>query len=340
MSVFGAVGVPAEMADRAAEALVIADVRGIPSHGVARLPMYVGRIDAGVIDPRATLAVVHETGATAALDAQNGLGLALASEAMDLCVAKALATGIGMVTVRNSTHFGIAGSYVMHAARQGLGAIAATNAGPCVLPTGGSAPMLGTNPIAFAVPTGSSSPPFVLDMATSAVAFGKIETARRANTQLTPGLAFDSGSRPTTDPHAVRFLSPLGGDRATGGYKGYGLAAMVDILCGPMAGALWGAHLSSVQDVDNLARLGHTFMTWQISAFRDQEEFYRDVRQLLSELRSCPVSKDDGLTSVLVPDDLELEATRANEALGIHLHRSVLTDLDALSQRLHLPFLK
>jgi LDH2 family malate/lactate/ureidoglycolate dehydrogenase len=337
-TVFGAVGVPAEKAEQAAEALVIADRRGIPSHGVARLPMYLARIESGVIDPSQNLAVVRQTGSTATLDAKNGLGLALASDAMELCMAKAQATGLGMVTVRNSTHFGIAGHYVMQAARQGLGAIALTNAGPSVVPTGGVAPMLGTNPIAFAVPTGLNSPPFVLDMATSAVSFGKVETARRSTTSLTPGLAFDATCEPTVDPHRAKYLVPLGGDRSTGGYKGYGLAVMVDVLCGPLAGALWGTHLSSVQVADNLARLGHTFLAWQIAAFRDPDEFYRDVGQMLNELRGCPTRENGKGGGVLVPGDLELEATRQNDLFGVLLHPSVFAELQDIGRRFGIPF--
>ncbi len=332
-AVFGANGVPHNKAERAAESLVIADLRGIPSHGVARLPMYLARIAAGVIDPRQDLEVVRETGSTATLDARNGLGLALAPEAMEMCIAKALATGVGMVTVRNSTHFGIAGHYAMQATRHGLGAMAFTNAGPCVTPTGGNVPMLGTNPIAFAVPTGPDSPPFVLDMATSAVAFGKVEVARRAGVSLTPGLAFDAKCEPTTDPHLAKYLAPLGGDRATSGYKGYGLAVMVDILCGPLAGALWGAHLSSVHEAGNVARLGHAFFAWQIAAFRDADDFYREVRQMLDELRGCPVVEHEESHPVLVPGDLELEATRQHELNGVPLDRIVAAELRNIGRR-------
>jgi len=330
-AVFRANGVPPEKAERAAESLVIADLRGIPSHGVARLGMYVARIESGVIVPAQDLVIVRESGATATLDARNGLGLALAPDAMQICTAKALATGVGMVTVRNSTHFGIAGHYAMQAARQGLGAMAFTNAGPSVVPTGGSAPMLGTNPIAFAIPTGPDAAPFVLDMATSAVAFGKVETARRSAASLTPGLAFDIDCEPTTDPHQAKYLAPLGGGRATSGYKGYGLAAMVDVLCGPLAGALWGTHLSSIQTAGNVARLGHTFIAWQIAAFRDPDEFYRDVRQMLDELRASPTQIDGA--AVLVPGDLELDAMVRNVRQGVPLHRSVIDELHEIARK-------
>lgn len=323
-------------AERAAESLVIADLRGIPSHGVARLAMYLARIESGVINPDQDLEVVRETGSTASFDAGNGLGLALAPVAMETCIAKAQAMGIGMVSVRNSTHFGIAGHYVLQAAREGLGALALTNAGPCVVPTGGNAAMLGTNPIAFAVPTGADSPPFVLDMATSAIAFGKVETARRAETQLTPGLAFDQDCGPTSDPQQAKYLAPLGGRLATSGYKGYGLAVMVDILCGPLAGALWGTHLSSVQDESHVARLGHTFMAWQIASFADLNDFFRDVRQMLDELRAAPAQIEG--QPVLVPGDIERDACLLNEELGVPIDRAVFRDLQGIAERYAIEF--
>jgi len=336
-AVFAHLGVSAVNAARAADSLVIADLRGITSHGVARLGMYVAQIQTGAIDPRATLTTIRETPATGVYDADDGLALALAPEAMDHCIDKALATGIGMVTVGNSTHFGIAGSYAIQAARRGLGAIAMTNAGPLVAPTGGRTPMLGTNPIAFAVPTGPDRPPFVFDMATSAVAYGKIENARRANKPLALGLALDEHGFATTDPHMARSLLPLGGEQATSGYKGYGLAVLVDILCGPLASGLWGTHLASVQRIGNRAGLGHAFMAWRIDAFRDPDEFAHDVRQLLDELRACPPAPGDDVTGVLAPGDPELAATRANEAHGIALHPTVWADLEAISRQLGIP---
>ena len=333
-AVFEKLGVSAENAALAADSLLIADLRGVTSHGVARLSMYVGQIQTGAIDPRAILTTIRETAATGVYDAANGLALALAPQAMDHCIEKALATGIGMVTVSNSTHFGIAGAYAIQAARRGLGAIAMTNAGPLVTPTGGRTPMLGTNPIAFAVPTGPENPPFVFDMATSAVAYGKIENARRANKPLAPGLALDERGFATTDPHSARSLLPLGGEQATSGYKGYGLAVLVDILCGPLAGALWGTHLASVQRIGNRAGLGHAFMTWRIDAFRDPDDFARELRQLLDELRSCPPAPGFEVTGVLAPGDPELAATRDNEAHGIALHPTVWAEMEAISQQL------
>lgn len=332
--VFQQLGVPEARAARAAEVLLAADLRGVTSHGVARLGMYYGQILSGAIDPTAMLTTVRETGATGVYDANSGLALALAPEAMDHCIEKALANGVGMVTVGNSTHFGIAGYYAIEATKHGLGAIAMTNAGPLMAPTGGRVPMIGTNPIAFGVPTGPNSPPFIFDMATTAVAFGKIENARRANVPLPLGLAVDESGFATTDPHQARALMPLGGERMTSGYKGYGLGVMVDTLCGPLASTMWGTHLHSVFRIGNKAGLGHYFMAWRIDAFRDPEEFARDVRQMLDELRACPPAPGQEDTGVLAPGDPELAATRENTEKGIALHPSVWAELEEIGGKL------
>ncbi len=336
--VFQQLDVPDDRAARAAETLLTADLRGVTSHGVARLGMYYGQINSGAIDPTATLTTVRETPSTGVYDANSGLALALAPEAMDHCIEKALANGVGMVTVGNSTHFGIAGAYAIQATQHGLGAIAMTNAGPLMAPTGGRVPMIGTNPIAFGAPLGADSPPFIFDMATTAVAFGKIENARRANASLTPGLAVDGEGFAPTDPHQARALMPLGGERVTSGYKGYGLGVMVDTLCGPLASTMWGTHLNSVFRIGNKAGLGHYFMAWRIDAFRDPEEFARDLRQMLDELRACPTAPTCETGTVLAPGDLELAATRENSEKGIALHPSVWAELEMIGENLGVSF--
>lgn len=337
-SVLERLGLPPNRAGRAAATLVLADLRGVASHGVARLGMYARRIEHGTIDPAAELRVVRESPATLALDAGDGLGLAFAPEAMDRTMAKAVESGLAFCTVRNSTHFGIAGAYAMQAARVGLGAFAMTNAGPNVAPTGGARPMLGTNPIAFGVPVGDGEPPLVLDMATSAVALGKIELARRAGAPIPAGWALDETGAATNDPFAARWLLPLGGLKETGGHKGYGLALMVDVLCGPLAGSLWGAHLSTLQRAESRSGIGHAFMAWRIDAFRDPDEFAADLRAMLAELRACPPAANSGADCVLIPGDPEEAATAANRAAGIPLDPSVAEELRLLGARMGVPF--
>lgn len=336
--VFQRLGAPPGRARRAAATLVLADRRGIGSHGAARLGFYVRRIENGTIDPRADLTVLRENPATLALDAHDGLGLALAPEAMDRCIAKAETAGVALCTVRNSSHFGIGAAYVLSAAERGFAALAMTNAGPLVAPLFGAEARLGTNPIAFAAPVGPDEPPLVLDMATSAVAFGKIELARRANSAIPPGWAIDTAGAPTTDPFAARSLAPLGGDTTGGGHKGYGLAVMVDMLCGPLAGALWGTQVASLQTVEARSGIGHVFFVWRIDAFRDPVAFAADARALLAALRATPPAPGHEASGVLVPGDPERAAERERRARGIPFPASVIGELRALGERLGVPF--
>ena len=336
---FVVLGVPPAAAEEAAGVLLLADVRGVESHGLARLPSYANRIRKGLVATDAPLTVIRETAATLALDASNGLGLVQAPRAMERCIAKADESGLCVAMVRGSNHFGIAGAYALQAAKRGLGGMAMTNASPLVVPTFGARPMLGTNPIAFAVPTGprATDPPLVLDMATSAVAWGKIEVARRNGEEIPLGWAVDEVGNPTTDPFAARWLTPLGGDRPTSGHKGYGLATMVDVLCGPLAGANWSAHVSGSRGPDVPAGIGHFFVAWRIDAFRDPAEFYLDLASMLADLRSSPPAVGHEATGVIVPGDPELAAEAVSRDLGVPVSISVLRDLAHLADELGLP---
>jgi LDH2 family malate/lactate/ureidoglycolate dehydrogenase len=281
-----------------------------------------------LLDLNAKLTVVRETASTLALDANNGSGLVLAPEAMERCVVKAEATGICLATVRRSNHFGIAGYYALLAARRGLCGVAMTNSSPLVVPTFGARGMLGTNPLAVAVPTGDG-PPLVLDMSTSTVSWGKIEIARRAGHPLPAGWALDELGLPTTDPFAARWLTPLGGDRSTSGHKGYGLSVVVDVLCGPLAGAAWSARISGAGGTLGVSGVGHAFMAWRIDAFRDPDEFYADVAALIAGLRATPAVP--GAPEVIAPGDPEIAAEARNRALGVPVKPAVLAELRALA---------
>jgi len=336
-SVLDALALPPAAARQAAEMLVVADLRGVDSHGVARLPSYAVRLQRGLINRDATLTTLRETAATLAFDANNGFGLTLAAEAMGRCIAKAETSGLCMATVRRSNHFGIAGYYALLAARRGLCGIAMTNASPLVVPTFGAAAMLGTNPIAVAVPT-ADGPPVVLDMATSAVAWGKVEVARRAGHAIPLGWAVDEAGAPTSDPFAARWLTPLGGERETSGHKGYGLGVIVDALCGPLAGAAWSAHVAGSRAAPRAANIGHVFMAWRVDAFREPAEFFADLEAMLAELRATPAAAGHEATGVLVPGDPEEAAEAAARRLGVPIARPVLAELAALAAELGVPF--
>lgn len=334
---FVTAGLGEEEAARAADFLLIADRRGIESHGVARLPGFVRRLRAGLIDPAAELSVDRETPATIAMSANNGLGLLLAPAAMERCIAKAETTGLCLATVRDSNHFGIAGAYALMAAERGFGGLAMTNAGSLVVPVFGAKAMVGTNPLAFAVPTGQGRP-LVLDMSTSTVAWGKIEIARRSGKPIPKGWGVTEDGIPTTDPTRVRWLVPLGGERETSGHKGYGLAVMVDILCGILASAATSNHIARSTDTKRGQGLGHTFLVWQIEAFRNRAEFLAEVDALIAELRATPAAPGHEATGVLVPGDPEAAAEERNRRDGIPVQEEVLVELRALADEIGVPF--
>lgn len=340
VALFRALGLSEEESTLSATFLLKADERGIESHGLARLPYYASRFARELITLNAPLSVVHETASTIAFDGNNGFGLVVAPRAMARCIEKALESGICLATVRHSNHFGIAGAYALMAAERGLGGMAMTNSSPLVVPLHGSHSMLGTNPLAFAVPTGPDpdDPPLVVDLATSTVAWGKIEVARRANSPIPSGWALDGDGRPTTDPHAARHLTPLGGDKAHGGHKGYALATMVDTFCGPLAGAAWSLRISGAAGGDHDANTGHAFMAWRIDALREPAEFYAEVQDMIRELRATPAAASSDGQPVLMPGDPELEAERVNRALGVPVRPEVLAELEELAQSLNVPF--
>ena len=326
---FSAAGLDATDAREAAEFLTLADLRGVESHGVARLPGYISRLKAGLINPHAELVVVQEWPSTLAFDARNGLGLTMGRRAMTRTIAKAEESGICLTTVRNSNHFGIAGSYALMAAERGLGGMAMTNASRLVVPTFSRAPMLGTNPIAFAVPTGSGRP-FILDMSTSTVAWGKIEIARRAGLPIPEGWALDKDGNPTTDPRSVAGLMPLGGPREQSGHKGYGLGVMVEVLTAMLAGSAWSYDIgrtTTSAGYSSPSGIGHCFLAWRIDAFRDPAEFGAAMDAMLGELRAAPLAEGVRAAGVLAPGDPEAESEAVNRAQGTPVRAEVLAEL-------------
>src|SRR2546426_3250182 len=240
--VFRHFGVPDADARTAATVLQSADLRGIDSHGVARLHSYFDMLRLGRINPKADVKIVRETASTATVDGDNGLGLVVGPKANAIAMEKAVTAGSGWVSVRNSNHYGIAGWYVLEALKQDLIGWSMTNAAKIVAPLFGAERMLGTNPIAIAFP-GLEEPPIVIDMATCAAAYGKVEMQRRKGEPMPEGWASDRYGRPTRDPQAMiegGAILPLGSDAERSGHKGYCLAVMVDVLCCVLSGANWG----------------------------------------------------------------------------------------------------
>lgn len=320
-----------------ANQLVVADLRGVESHGLARLPGYINRLRQGATDPHAKLSIERETLSTVAFNANNGVGLLMAPRAMAKCIDKARETGLCMATVRNSNHFGIAGTYARQATDAGLGGMAMTNAAAIVVPTYGTLPRLGTNPMALGVPTRRGYP-LLIDMSTSTVAWGKIEIARRANLPIPPGWAVDERGLPVTDPNGLAGLTPLGGHAAMSSHKGYGLGLMVDVFCGPLAGNPSSMEIRRLSKNDGSIMTGHAFMAWRIDAFRDPDEFHDDLDAIIADLEETPVADGAPIDRVMIPGDPEHSAEKINTERGIPVRAEILTELRTMCNQVGLAF--
>lgn len=337
--VFDCCGLPEEDCRQAADVLLTADLRGIDSHGVARLSSYVDLIDNGTINPRPTVEIQRERACTAAVDGDDGLGLVVGARANQIAMEKAAESGSGWVTVCNSSHFGIAGYYPLQAVARGLMGWAATNASKRVAPLWGGEPMLGTNPIAVAFPSGEE-PPVVIDMATTPAPYGKVEMAKKADESIPEGWAMDNEAAVTTDPGAMMdggALLPLGQDRERGGHKGYALGSMVDILCGVLSGANWGPFVppfgrKEYEPEEKVGEgLGHFFGALDVEGFRERESYEEQMDKWIRTLRSTdPAPGTDG---PLIPGDPERRTTEKRKVEGIPLIKPVLQDLEALGER-------
>lgn len=332
-------GIDEPLAATAADVLISSDLRGIDSHGIARLFAYADMLHSGRINPRPNVRIVHQTPSTATVDGDNGLGLVVGPIANRIAIEKSQAVGSGWVAVRNSSHFGIAGYYVIEAMRSDMIGWAMTNATSWVAPLWGAERRLGTNPLAVAFPA-HRHPPVVIDMATSVVAYGKIEIARRNHESIPPDWAVDETGRPTTDPEQVPVagaLAPLGTDRQRGGHKGYCLAAMVDLFSGVLSGANWGPFVPPFWPRPGATHervgdgVGHFFGAMRIDGFGPVEQFKSRVDQWIETMRTTRPAA--GTTGPLIPGDPERLAEQDRQENGIPLSPPVIATLRDLEQR-------
>jgi len=331
---FMTLNVPEKDAYITADVLVQGDLRGVDSHGVARLFQYIKRLQEGLIEAKPTITIKRETPVSVALDGGNGLGQVVSHQAMEMVIDKAAKTGVGMATVNHSNHFGIAGYYAMMALPHGMVGQAYTNTTPLVMPTFGKKIMTGTNPIAVAVPCGSEKP-WVLDMATSVVPRGKLEVAARKGLEMPQGWAVDKEGVPTTDPQAALdggAPMPLGGTRELGGHKGYDLAIFVDILSGVLSGAGFGPNLAGFWGTHAASNIGHFFMAFRPDLFMDLSEFESRMDEFVRELKATPPTRASA--RVLVAGQPEDDAVAKYRRTGVPLHPKVMQSLTQLSEEL------
>lgn len=336
--VFIKMGCPETDAALATDVLLKADLRGIDSHGVARLSGYVRLWEAGRINPQPDIKIIHETPSTATIDGDAGLGLVVAPFAMKVAIEKAEKAGSGWVSIKNSNHFGIAGYHGLMAAEKNMIGIAMTNASPLVAPTNSKERLLGTNPMCYVIPGGKYQP-IVADMATSAAANGKLEIAQRLNKSIPLGWVQDKDGQPSTDPNALKnggALLPLGTVEEAG-HKGYALAAVVDIFSAVLSGAAYGPWAPPFVSFLPLAHdmpgegLGHFVGAMRVDAFRPLEEYNKHIENWIERFKSSPAVEG---RQVLVPGEPETMEYAQRLVHGIPLTDAVTKDLKELGEKL------
>jgi LDH2 family malate/lactate/ureidoglycolate dehydrogenase len=325
-------GVPADDAVLFAEVLVDADLHGISTHGVSRLNIYLKRIDAGLIDPRAMLAVDRRTGAVLALDAGNGLGQIQARKTLDMLVPLARQNGVAAATIRNSQHFGALSWYCNHAASQKMVLLAMTNCEPAMSPEGGYEALFGTNPIAASFPTGKGFP-VKIDLATSTVARGNIIAAEKMGASIPPEWALDREGKPTTDASEAL----LGTVLTMAGHKGYALALMVELFSGVLSGSAIGPHVGSMyKNMDRKQDVGHFFCLFDIGSFLDYQEYLRRVDTTIDRIKAS--KKRSGVEEILVPGERSARQAQINAVGGISLSNETIAELEQWCSRLNVAF--
>ena len=325
-------GVPASDAVLFAEALVDADLHGVPTHGVSRLNIYLKRIDAGLIDPKAALAVDREAGSVLALDAGNGLGQVQARKALDMLMPLARKNGVATATIRNSQHFGALSWYANCAASQGLVLLAMTNGEPAMSPEGGYEAIFGTNPIAASFPTGKGFT-VKIDLATSIVARGNIIAAQKKQQAIPEGWALDRDGEPTTNASDAL----LGTVLTMAGHKGYALALMVELFSGVLSGAAVGPEVGSMyKNLDRKQDVGHFFCLFSIEAFLDYAEYLHRIDATIDRIKAS--RRRPGVEEILVPGERSARTARTNRAQGIPVSSETLAEIEQWCSRLQIAF--
>lgn len=342
--IFIKIGSSEEDATLATRVLLYADLRGIDSHGIARLSGYVRLWDAKRVNATPEIKIIHQTPSTATVDGDSGLGLVVAPKAMQIAIDKAKDVGSGWVSVQNSNHFGIAGYHAMMALENDMIGICMTNASPLVAPTFSVERLLGTNPICVAIPAGDE-PAFVADLATTTAANGKLEILQRKNGVAPLGWIQDKHGYPSTDPHELKVggaLLPLGGDREHGSHKGYALGAVVDIFSAVLSGANYGpwvppfpAYVPMPTNMPGKG-IGHFFGAMRIDGFRPASDFKHHMDQWIRRFRSAKTMH--GEKRVIIPGDPEREMEVERKEKGIPVLGPVVDDLNYLAEKFKISF--
>jgi L-2-hydroxycarboxylate dehydrogenase (NAD+) len=343
-SVFMKMGCPEHDSDVIAEVFLAAEIRDHASHGMIRIKDYYELWKAGRINVKPSVKIVHETPSTAVVDGDNSVGMVAARRSMEIAIEKAKIAGTGWVATRNSNHFGIAGYYAMMALKSNMIGICLTNANPLVAPTFSVSRMMGTNPIAVAIPA-DKQPPFVADFATTPIARGKLAVAEKKGEKVAFGFVQDKNGNPTDDPTILKSggsMLTLGGDRVHGSHKGYCLSAIVDIFSAVFSGANFGPFVPpSVAYLPLLEKkvgdgTGHFFGAMRIDAFQPADVFKTKMDEWIRTFRMALPA--EGQERVLIPGDPEREAEARIMKDGIKLVPAIKKDLEDIAKVLEIPF--
>ena len=341
-SIFIKMGFTNENAQKSAQALISADLRGIDSHGVARLNGYLRLWEKGRLNANPTCVIEHETPSTAVLNGDGGVGLLVAQKAMQIAIKKATKVGTGWVAVNNSNHFGIAGYHAMLALQNDMIGIAMTNASAIVSPTYSKEKRLGTNPIAMAIPAGKEKP-FIADFATTTASNGKLEILQRLNKNTPAGWVQDELGNPSKDAHILKkggAMLPLGSNKAHGSHKGYALGAMVDILSGVLSGGNYGpwvapfpAYIPIPKNQPNKG-VGHFLGAMRIDAFQTKENFKKNMDRWIKSMKNAtPINSHN---KVLIPGDMERNFEQERLKNGIPILEEIIIQLNILAEKFNL----
>ncbi|MDN5205125.1 Ldh family oxidoreductase [Fulvivirgaceae bacterium BMA10] len=342
--VFTEMGCPPEDAELASDVLLAADLRGVDSHGVARLIGYVRLWESDRINPTPDIRLVHETPSTGVVDGDSGLGLVVAPRAMEIVMEKARHVGSGWISIKNSNHFGIAGYHAMMALKEDMIGMAMTNASPLVAPTFSTDKLLGTNPIAVSIPAGEESP-FVADFATTTAANGKLEILQRKEAEAPLGWVQTADGEVSTNANELKqggALLPLGSDREHGSHKGYCLGSIVDIFSAVLSGANYGPwvppFVSFLPLPDNPVGegIGHFVGAMRIDAFRPAKEFKDHMDNWIRTFKNA--NTVNGQDKVYVPGEPEERMTQERMSSGIPLLPPVINDLKSIAEKFSLSF--
>ncbi|HVD97683.1 MAG TPA: Ldh family oxidoreductase [Cytophagaceae bacterium] len=341
--IFTKIGCSEEDADLATTVLLSADLRGVDSHGIARLVGYVRLWETGRINAKPNVRIVHETPSTAVVNGDSGLGLVVAPKAMQIAIEKSTNVGTGWVSVKNSNHYGIAGYHAMMALKNNMIGLSMTNASPLVAPTFSLERLLGTNPIAVAIPA-NKQPAFVADFATTTAANGKLEILQRKGLDAPLGWIQDKEGKQTPNANELKqggALLPLGGDREHSSHKGYCLGSIVDIFSAVLSGANYGPWVPPFVNFLPLPEnpvgegIGHFFGAMRVDAFRPAEDFLHHMDNWIGRFRSAKAVEGE---QVIIPGDPEREMEKERMEKGIPLLPPVVKDLEELSKKFEVKF--